>query len=726
MNQRDTNTNKSQQNILYFIVLTTLALLIGCITKSVTDNNSESKSKIKYPVARMSDTIDDFHGTPVPDPYDWMGDPKDAEVIAWVDAENLITREFIDSSPAKLKLKARYTELFNFSKFNVPTKAGGRYFYSKNDGLQNQAVIYVQETLDGEPKIVLDPNKLSEDGTAALSSEYYSPNGKYLAYGVSRSGSDWQEISIRNIDEGVDFEEVLKYSKFSGIAWNSNNDGFYYNRFPDPSTVEPGQESYNSKVYYHKLGTPQNDDKLIYERSDKPEYGFFPFRSDDGKYLLLWVWHGSASNNRIYYREMDSDGDFIKLFDEADAVYSPINNVGKLLYVQTNKEAPKSKIIAVDLNKPEPENWKTIVPEEADVIESAVLVGNKFVVSYMHDAHARLKIFDLEGNYLEILELPTIGSVKTMNANQFDTEMFFSFESFLFPKTIYRYDFSNESVEEFLKPEVNFDQEAYKSEQVFFESKDGTLIPMFLTYKKGLVLDGNNPTLMYAYGGFNINKTPVFSTSKIMWLENGGIYAYAVLRGGGEYGEEWHKAGMLEKKQNVFDDFIAAGRWLISNGYTNSSRLAIMGGSNGGLLVAAVMLQEPTLFGAVVCQVPVADMLRYQMWTVGRYWTGEYGNAVENRNHFNFLYKYSPLHNVKKGTVYPPIIVTTADTDDRVVPTHSKKFVATLQAAADEGGNPILIRIEKKAGHGAGKPTSKIIDEQSDIYGFLFKVFGME
>ncbi len=726
MNLSNSKTFKSQHNILYFIVLTTFALLIGCTAKSVTDNNSDDWSKIQYPVARMSDTVDDFHGTPVPDPYDWMGDPKDSEVIAWVDAENAITRKFIDSSPAKLKLKARYTELFNFSKFKVPTKAGGRYFYSKNDGLRNQAIIYVQETLDGEPKIALDPNKLSEDGTAALSSEFYSPDGKYLAYGVSRSGSDWQEISIRKIDEGVDFEEVLMYSKFSGIAWNSNNDGFYYNRFPDPSTVEPGQESYNSKVYYHKLGTPQNDDKLIYERLDKPEYGFSPFRSDDGKYLMLWVWHGSASNNRIYYRGMESDGDFIKLFDEADAEYSPINNVGNLLYLQTNKDAPKSKIIVVDLNKPEPENWKTIIPEEADVIRTAMLVDNKFVVSYMHDAHARMKIFDIDGNYLKKLELPTVGTVRTIHANQFDNEMFFSFESFLFPKTIYRYDFSTESVEEFLKPEVNFNQDGYKTEQVFFKSKDGTLIPMFLTYKKGLVMDGNNPTLLYAYGGFNVNITPRFSASRILWLENGGIYAYAVLRGGGEYGEEWHKAGMLEKKQNVFDDFIAAGKWLISSGYTNSSRLAIQGGSNGGLLVAAVMLQEPKLFGAVVCQVPVADMLRYQMWTVGRYWTGEYGNAVENPDHFNFLYKYSPLHNVKKGTVYPPIIVTTADTDDRVVPTHSKKFVATLQAAADEGGNPILIRVEKKAGHGAGKPTSKIIDEQSDIYGFLFKVFGME
>ena len=716
----------SKYKILFPILFSSLALLIGCTAKTVSDESSGSKNKIVYPVARMSDTIDDFHGTPVPDPYDWMGDSEDAEVIAWVDAENAITRDFIDSSPAKLKLKARYSELFNYTKFGVPQKAGGRYFYSKNDGLQNQAVIYFRETLNGETKIVLDPNKLSEDGTAALSSEHYSPNGKYLAYGVSRSGSDWQEISIRKIDEGVDFDEVLKYSKFTGIAWNSNNDGFYYNRFPDPATVEPGQESYNSKVYYHKLGTSQNNDELIYERPDKPEYGFNPFSTDDGKYLMLWVWHGSASNNRIYYREMDSDGDFIKLFDKADAEYNPINSVGNTLYIQTNKDAPKSKIIAVDLNNPEPENWKTLIPEEADVINFSVLVDNKFVVSYMRDAHALLKIFDIEGNYLKNLELPTAGSVKIINAKQFDSELFLSFESFLFPKTIYRYDFSNESFEEFLEPEVNFNQDEYLTKQVFVKSKDGTLIPLFLTHKKGLVKNGNNPTLLYAYGGFNVNKTPVFSTSKILWLENGGVYAYAVLRGGGEYGEEWHKAGMLEKKQNVFDDFIAVGRWLISDGYTNSSRLAIQGGSNGGLLVAAVMLQEPTLFGAVVCQVPVADMLRYQMWTVGRYWTGEYGNAVENPEHFKFLYEYSPLHNVKKGTVYPPIIVTTADTDDRVVPTHSKKFVATLQAAADEGGNPILIRIEKKAGHGAGKPTSKIIDEQSDIYGFLFKVFDME
>ena len=717
--------NRIFKPIVMSLTLVAISYLAACSSATVGDENASVERNYTYPSARMSSTVDDFHGTKVPDPYDWMSDHENEEVIAWVDAQNALTRKFIDSSSSKEKLKTRYSELYDYTKYSAPSKIGGRYFYRKNEGLQNQSVIYVQESLDGESRIVLDPNKLSEDGTVSISPTQYSPDGKYLAYGASKSGSDWKEIFIRNIDSGENFEEVLKHSKFSGIAWDTKSQGFYYNRFPDPSTVEPGQESYNSKVYYHKLGTSQSEDPLVYERTDKPEYGFWPFSTDDGKYLMLWVSHGAASNNRIYYREMDSDGDFIRLLDEADAEYYPVGTIGTQLYLQTNKDATRRKIISIDLTNPAPEQWKTVIPEGDDVIARSVLVNDHFVVSYMHDAHYLIKMYNLEGNLIKTFELPVIGSVNLIDAHQFDKEFFLTFESFLYPSSIYRYDFNTDSLELFRKPEIDFDFGMYVTKQVFVTSKDSTQVPLFITHKKDIVLDGNNPTLLYAYGGFNVSITPRFSTSRLMWLENGGVYASAVLRGGGEYGEEWHEAGKLGNKQNVFDDFIASGKWLIDNGYTNSSRLAIEGASNGGLLVAATMLQQPKLFGAVVCRVPVTDMLRYHKWAAGRYWIGEYGNAEEDAEHFKYLYEYSPLHNVVRGETYPPILITTADTDDRVVPRHAKKFAATLQAA-DAGINPILLRVEKKAGHGAGKPTSKIIEEQSDIYAFLHKVFGME
>ncbi len=681
--------------------------------------------KLSYPLARYdSSVIDTYHGTKVADPYRWLEDPDSPETQIWVEAENRLTRSYIDAIPAREKIEARLTKIWNYPKFTLPVKEGGRYFFSKNDGLQNQSVLYWQENLISEPKVLIDPNKLSEDGTVSLSSQVFRKDGKLLAYGLSKSGSDQQEIKIRNIDTGLDFDETLKWCKFADIAWTPNGQGFYYNRYPEAGTVPKEDENNFNRVYWHAVGAPQSRDPLIYERPDNKELGFSPIITEDGKYLLLSVWHGTEPKNRIYYRELASNGEFVKLLDEADALYSPIDNDGQIFYFHTDLNAPRGRIIAIDSRHPGRENWKEILPQQEDVISSVSMINNQFVVIFRHDAHNKLKIFKTDGTFLKEIELPTIGSVSSISGKRNDTEMFYSFTSFLYPTTIFRYDFKTGKSEIFRKPDIDFDPSGYETKQVFYPSKDGTRIPMFITHKKGLKLDGSNPVWLYGYGGFNISETPFFSTSKLIWLEAGGVFAVANLRGGDEYGEDWHQAGMLEKKQNVFDDFIAAGEWLIASKYTNPSKLAINGGSNGGLLVAACMLQRPELFGAVICQVPVADMLRYHKFTVGRYWVGEYGNAESSPEQFKFLYAYSPLHNVKKGTAYPPALITSADTDDRVVPAHSKKFAATLQAA-DAGKNPILIRIETKAGHGGGKPTSKIIEEQSDIYAFLFKTFGM-
>lgn len=680
--------------------------------------------RLSYPPARYdSSVIDNYHGTKVADPYRWMETPDSPEIQAWVEAENKLTHDYINVL-SREKIKARLTKLWNYPKYTLPIKEGGRYFFSKNDGLQNQYVLYMQENLNAEPKVIIDPNKLSEDGTAALSNQAFSKDGKLLAYGISQSGSDQQEIKIRNVDTDKDYDEVLQWCKFAAVAWKPDHSGFYYDRFPAAGTVPKEDENSYNRVYWHKLGTPQTEDPLVYERPDDKELGFSSIVTEDGKYLLLHVWHGTDPKNRIYYRELNGQVPFIRLLDEADAMYSFIGNDGPLFYFHTDLNAPRGRIIAIDTKNPARKNWKEILPQEEDVISSVSVINNQFVVVYKHDAHNKLRLYNLTGTFVKEIALPAIGSVAGLSGKRADTEMFFSFTSFLYPSSTFRYDFTADKVSLFRKPDIDFDPSGYETKQVFYRSKDGTRVPMFITHKKGLKLDGNNPTLLYGYGGFNNSLTPFFSTSRLIWLEAGGVYAVANLRGGDEYGEEWHQAGMLDKKQNVFDDFIAAAEWLVANKYTSTPKLAINGGSNGGLLVAACMVQRPELFGAVLCQVPVADMLRYHKFTVGRFWTTEYGNAETNPEHFKFLYAYSPLHNVKKGTAYPATLITTADTDDRVVPAHSKKFVATLQAA-DAGKNPILIRIETKAGHGAGKPTTKIIEEQSDIYSFLFKTFGM-
>jgi prolyl oligopeptidase len=699
------------------------SLLLACLILILLSGITSAR-KLTYSPARMDSMVGDYFGTKVPDPYRWLENPDFPETQVWVEAENKLTHDYLNAIPVREKIKTRLTELMNFPRYSTPTKRGDRYFFSKNDGLQNQSVFYMQKSLTGEPEVVLDPNKLSPDGTIALTLESFSKDGELLAYALSKSGSDWQEIRILNVDTEKEYPETIKWCKFTDVAWKDDRSGFFYNRYPEPGSIpEEDQYSYN-KVYFHKLNTPQAEDQLVYEDPVNKELSFTPFITEDGKYLVLNVELGTDPKNRIYYREVGSKGPFIKLLAKADANYTFINSLDTLFYFRTDLDAPNGKVIQINLKNPDPRNWKIIIPQTDEVLSDARMVDDQLVLVLMQDAHDKLKLYDFSGNFKKEIELQDLGSINSISGRRTDKEMFFDFTSFLYPTTILRYDFGTGEVSTFYQPEIDFIFSDYESQQVFYESKDGTRIPMFIVHKKGLKLDHSNPVLLTGYGGFNISEKPYFSISRLIWLENGGIFALANLRGGNEYGEAWHQAGMLDRKQNVFDDFISAGEWLIQNRYTSTNKLAIIGGSNGGLLVAACEVQRPELYGAVICQVPLTDMLRYQKFTVGRYWIPEYGDATRSKEEFGYIYAYSPLQNVKKGIAYPPTLITTADSDDRVAPLHAKKFAAALQAA-NAGNNPILLRVETKAGHGGGKPTTKVIDEQSDTYAFLFKIFGM-
>ncbi len=679
---------------------------------------------MNIPQTRRDATVENYHGTQVADPYRWLEDATSAETQAWSEAQSAVTRAYLDALPAREHIKTRFTELYNYPKYTVPSKHGDRYYFSKNTGLQNQFLLYKQATLDSDATLVLDPNTLSNDGTVALVNRAFSEDGKLLAFGTSISGSDWQEVRILRVDESTTFNEVIEHTKFSSLAWRHDNQGFYYSRFPNAGTVAEEDETNFNKVYFHTVGTLQSEDQLVFERSDAKELAFDPTVTDDGKYLVLNVWHGTDQENRIYYQQLDSTAPFVRLLDKADADYTFIGNDGPLFYFKTSLDAPRGRVIAIDIRQPQRAQWQELIPQQDDVVDFVLLAHQQFVVVYMHDAHHRIQRYDLQGQLLGEIALPTLGAIVEISGEAKESELFFSFTSFLFSTSIYRYDFLTEQVTLLHGSEINFDPNGYETEQVFYTSKDGTRVPMFLTHKKGLVKNGNNPTLLYGYGGFNISLTPAFSLVALLWVEHGGIYAVANLRGGGEYGEEWHKAGVLAKKQNVFDDFIAAGEWLIANKYTSTARLAINGGSNGGLLTATCLVQRPDMWGAVICEVPVIDMLRYHRFTIGRYWISDYGDAEHNAEDFAFLYAYSPLHNVKEGVHYPPTLILTADTDDRVVPAHAKKFAATIQRA-HTGAEPPLLRLELKAGHGMGKPTTKIIDEKSDVLAFLFETFKM-
>jgi prolyl oligopeptidase len=681
--------------------------------------------KYKYPEAMKQDVVEDYHGTKVADPYRWLEDPDSKETVAWVTQENELTRAYIDTYAAREGIEDRLKTLFDYERYSLPSRQGDRYFFSKNDGLQNQSVLYMVKSLTGEPVVVLDPNALSADGTVALTGTSYTEDGTLLAYGLSSAGSDWQEIHIRDVDAGKDFDEVLKWCKFASVAWKHDKSGFWYNRFPGEG--EPGHEEQGtrSRVCWHRLGTPQSEDVIVYQDEKNIELGFAPVASHDGRYVVLYVYHGTDPKNGVYYKTQDGGEEFIRLIEHDLAMFNPIDNVESTVYVHTDLDASKGRIIAIDLNNPAREHWKEIIPEKDEVIDGVSLVNDELVITYSHDAHHALMLFKLDGTPDREIPLPTVGTVGGTTGIRTDREMFYSFTSYTYPTSSFRYDFATGKSEVFRAAKVEFDPTQYETKQVFYPSRDGTKIPMFITTRKDVKLNGKNPTLLYGYGGFNISMTPSFSAARLVWLENGGVFAVACLRGGNEYGEEWHQQGVLDRKQNVFDDFIAAGEYLIKEKFTNKKLLVIQGGSNGGLLTAAVTVQRPDLWGAVLCQVPVIDMLRYHKFTIGKYWVSDYGNAEENPEHFAFMYKYSPLHNVKPGVKFPPMLITSADTDDRVVPAHAKKFAATVQAA-DGGDNPILLRVETKAGHGGGKPTSKQIEEQADIYSFVFKTLGIK
>ena len=680
--------------------------------------------KFNYPPAKKDDIVDNYHGTAVADPYRWLEDPQSAETQAWVAAQNELTQSFISELPVKDLFEERLTDLWNYAKRDAPQKKGKWLIYQHNDGLQNQPILYKQEG-DNEPTVLLDPNKLSEDGTTALINQSYSKDGRFLAYSLSKSGSDWQTIQIRDVATGEDLAETLEWMKFNQPAWTNDNQGFFYARYPSPTEMPDAPPSTHQRIYYHRLGTPQSEDELIYARPDAPNLGFTTDISDDGRYLISHVWDGTDNRNRIHYLDLETKGEFVRLIDVMEAKYNFLGNDGSLFYFETDLEAEFGRIIGIDITQPEKEHWQEIVPETEDAIYLVEMVHNEFIIDRLHHAYHRLYRYSLDGKLIAEIELPTIGSIVELNGGRNDDVMYFLFQSFLYPPTAFAYDFVEEETAVIHQPHINFNLDEYETTQVRYPSKDGTLVPLFITHKKGIKLDGNNPTLLYGYGGFNISIPPLYAPTRIAWLEQGGVYAQASLRGGTEYGEAWHQAGMLHNKQNVFDDFIAAGEWLIENGYCSTKTLAIEGRSNGGLLVAACMVQRPDLFGAVHCAVPVIDMYRFHKFTAGRFWTSEYGNAETNGDDFATMQKYSPLHNVKGDISYPSLIITTADTDDRVVPMHAKKFAATLQAK-DSGQHPLLLRIEMKAGHGFGKPTAKLIEEATDVYSFLWTMLTVQ
>ena len=679
-----------------------------------------AQTRFDYPKTKKVEQTDDYHGTKISDPYRWLEDDNSSETKAWVEAQNKVTFDYLNQIPERAKLKARLTELWNYERFSAPFKQGDKYFYTKNDGLQNQSVWYVAESVNDKGRVLLDPNKLSTDGTVALSGFRPSEDGKMIAYSLSASGSDWVEWRFRNVETGEDAPDVLKDIKFSGASWSKDGKGVFYSRFP--GTDEKARLTslnYNQKIYYHRLGTAQSEDALIYERPDDKEMSVGGGVSEDGKWLIISVSKGTSPKNQVYYKDLtDSGSKVLPLVDKFESSYGFVGNDGSVFYFRTDKGAARGRLMAVDVSKASKE-WKEIVPEAKETLGGISFINNQFVANYLKDAYTQIRIYEMDGKFVRNVDLPGIGSAGGFGGERGDTETFYTFSSYATPPTIYRYDMKTGKSEVFRRAAVKFNPADYEVRQAFYNSKDGTRVPMFIVHKKGLKMDGTNPTLLYGYGGFNSSLTPGFSVARLPWMEMGGVYAVANLRGGGEYGKEWHEAAIKLNRQKAFDDFIAAAEFLIKEKYTSPKKLAIQGGSNGGLLVGAVLNQRPELFGAALPAVGVMDMLRFHKFTAGRYWTSDYGSP-DNAEEFAAIYKYSPLHNLKKGAKYPAVLVTTADHDDRVVPAHSFKYAATLQEA--QGGDaPVLIRIETKAGHGAGKPTAKVIEEQADLFGFLMK-----
>lgn len=677
-----------------------------------------------YPYTPTTNVTDVYFGVPAPDPYRWLEDDHSPATQAWVEAQNRVTFGYLAALPQREAIKTRIAQLWRYERFSPPFRRGGHYFFTHNDGLQNQNVLFVASNLDSEPTVLLDPNTLSADGTVALKGYVLSDDGSKIAYGLSAAGSDWEEWRVREVATATDTPDRLDWVKFSGASWKKDGSGFYYSRYdapPDGGRLTQVNE--NQKLFFHALGRPQSADTLIYARPDHPKWGFGGEVTEDGGYLVISASEGTDTRNRVFYQILSANGPVIELLDEFDAKYHFIGNEGALFYFYTDLKAPRGRVIAIDLARPDRSQWKEIVPEADATLTGASLVADRLILDYLRDARSEVKTAALDGRPMGAIDLPGVGTAGGFGGRRDDQETFYSFTSVATPGRVYRHDFKTGRSTLWKQPKTAFNPEDYTVDQVFYRSRDGTRAPMFLAYKKGLKPTGKTPTLMYAYGGFNISLTPTFNVANLAWMEMGGLYAQPTLRGGGEYGDAWHKAGTKLQKQNVFDDFISAGEWLIGNGWTKPSRLAISGGSNGGLLVGACMTQRPDLFGACLPAVGVMDMLRFQKFTIGWAWTSDYGSS-DNPDEFKALFAYSPYHNLKSGVAYPPTLVTTGDHDDRVVPAHSFKFAARLQAC-QRGENPVLIRIETKGGHGAGKPTAKIIEESADRLAFVAAQFDL-
>lgn len=683
-------------------------------------------SQITYPTAKKVNQEDNYFGTIIKDPYRWLEDDNSAETKEWVNEENAVTESYLSQIPFRQKVKDELKSMWNYTRYGSPFKEGDYYYFYKNDGLQNQAVLYRQKGLDAGPEVFIDPNTLSKDGTASISVPSFSKNNKYAVYLQAQSGSDWEVAHVMNVTDKSLLKDELKFIKFSGTSWK-DDEGFYYSRYPQTDDKEKlTVQNQNHKVYFHKIGTPQSEDVLIYEDKEHPLRVIGAWLTEDEHFLIVSKSEGT-SGSEIWVKNLQNSSaknDFTLLVKGFDTESGVIDNDGDKLLVRTNADAPNYKVVLIDPQNPARTNWETVIPERKELLESVGTGGGKLFLSYLQDASSRVYQTDYKGYHAKQIELPGIGSAAGFNAHKKDKELFYSYSSYDRPASIYRYDIEKGTSTLFRKSEAKVNAENYQTVQSFCISKDGTKVPMFITYKKGIRLDGNNPVLMYGYGGFNVPLTPSFSISFAFFLEHGGVLAVVNLRGGNEYGDEWHKEGMLQNKQNVFDDFIAAAQFLIDKKYTNPSKLAMRGGSNGGLLIGAVMTQRPDLFKVAIPQVGVLDMLRYHLFTIGWAWATEYGRS-DKKEDFENLIRYSPLQNLKAGVKYPATLITTADHDDRVVPAHSFKYAATLQADND-GTNPTLIRIETKAGHGAGKPTDKQIDEEADIWSFVMYNLGMD
>ncbi len=708
-----------------------LLVLIVCLTNagSLAATKNTKSAKMKYPETRRVDQVDEYFGVKVPDPYRWLeADVRESpEVAEWVQNQNAVARAYLDAIPQRHAIEKRLTELWNYERYSPPVQKGGKYFYMKNDGLQNQPVLYVAESYKADGRVLVDPNAWSKDGTVAMSTFHPSEDGRLLAYARSEAGSDWQQIYVLDVESGKTLEEPLKWSRFTEVDWTKDGGGFYYNRYPEPPAGELHQTAArNQMVYFHKLGTKQAEDQLVYRRPDHPDWNFWVTHSDDGRYLVLTIARSTDPQNQVFVREASAPADapFKELIGDFKNQFSFMGNDGTKLYFQTDLDAPTKRIVTMDIDEPGREHLSEVVGARKATLDSASIIGGRILAQYMVDVLSEVDVFSLAGKSVGKLKLPGKGTATAITGDQSDKEAFFVFTSYNVPTEVYRYDVAADKTQEVRQPKVKFKPSDYVVEQVFYKSKDGTRIPMMLAYRKNLKTNRPHPTLLYGYGGYSIPMVPAFKPEYIGWLELGGVLAVANLRGGGEYGEEWHLAGKDLNKQNVFDDFIAAAEWLIREGRTSREKLAIMGGSNGGLLVGAVEVQRPDLFGACIPMVGVMDMLRFQEFTAGQFWRDEFGN-IEKEDEFKSLLAYSPYHNIKPGTHYPPTLIMTADTDDRVVPMHSFKFAAAMQRA-QAGDAPILLRIETRAGHGAGTPVKKQIENATDRWAFLVKELRME